>query len=127
MGQYQLKLEYEQVILGNFVDIGTDLFVMASSLAYAEHLLKEDPSNQTPQELVDLFCSEARRRIASNFAMSKQGKYNKKYTKVANLLMDGKLLWLAKDAFTDVPPKYRDYAKNDYEHPETKLTKEKKA
>ncbi len=122
MGKYQLKLEYEQVILGNFVDIGTDLFVMASSLAYAEHLLTTNPDDKTPQELVDLFCGEARRRIAANFALAKDGKYNKKYNKVAGLLMDGKLRWLAKDALTDVPPKYRDYAKNDYDHPETRLT-----
>ena len=126
MGKYQLALEYEQVILGNYVDIGTDLFVMAASLAYAEHLLKENPDDKTPQDLVDLFCCEAKRRIANNFALAKQGKHNKKYTKVAGLLMDGKLRWLAKDAITDVPPKYRDYAKNDYDHPETKLTLENK-
>ena len=124
MALYGPKLEFEQVILGNFVDIGTDLFVMSSALAYAEHLLRENPDDQSPQELVDLFCSEARRRIAANFKMAKQGRYNKQYNKVAKLLMDGKLRWLAKDANTDVPPKYRDYAKNDYDHPETKLTRE---
>ncbi|OQB36709.1 MAG: hypothetical protein BWY09_01832 [Candidatus Hydrogenedentes bacterium ADurb.Bin179] len=97
---------------------------MAAALAYAEHLLSVNPGDQTPQELVDLFCSEARRRIEANFrAVSRH--HNKKYVKVANLLMDGKLQWLAKDAITDVPPKYRDYAKNDYEHPETKLTQKK--
>ncbi len=124
MGKYQLKLEFEQVILGNFVDIGTDLFVMASALSYAEHLLNENPDDQTPQELVDLFCCEARRRIEINFALAKQGAHNKKYNKVAGKLMDGKLRWLAKDANTDVPSKYRDFANNDYEHPETKLTRE---
>jgi hypothetical protein len=61
-----------------------------------------------------------------NFKLAKEGKHNKKYNKVANLLMDGKLEWLADGAMTDVPPQYRDYAKNDYEHPETKLTKEMK-
>ncbi|HOC67956.1 MAG TPA: acyl-CoA dehydrogenase family protein [Candidatus Hydrogenedentes bacterium] len=124
MGRYQQKLENEQVLLGNFVDIGTDLFVMAAALAYAEHLLSVNPGDQTPQELVDLFCSEARRRIEANFKAVNHH-HNKKYVKVANLLMDGKLQWLAKDAITDVPPKYRDYAKNDYEHPETKLTEKK--
>ena len=126
MGKYQLKLEYEQVILGNYVDIGTDLFVMASTLAYAESMLKDNPEDQTPQDLADLFCAEARRRIAANFKMAKEGKHNKKYNKVANLLMDGKLEWLALDAMTDVPPKYRNYKDNDYEHPETKLTLENK-
>ena len=124
MALYGPKLEFEQVILGNFVDIGTDLFTMSAGLAYAEHLLKENPSDQTPQELIDLFCCEAKRRIDANFKMAKKN-FNKKYNKVANLLMDGKLQWLAKDANTDIPPKYRDYAKNDYEHPETKLTVKK--
>lgn len=124
MAKYGPKLEYEQVILGNFVDIGCDLFVMSAALAYAEHLLNENPADQTPQELVDLFCCEARRRIEANFQYAKKN-FNKKYNKVANLLMEGKLAWLAKDANTDVPPKYRDYAKNDYEHPETKLTAKK--
>lgn len=121
MGRYQQKLENEQVLLGNFVDIGTDLFVMSAALSYAESLLTENPGDQTPQELADLFCCEARRRIEANFKAVKKN-HNKKYSKVANLLMEGKLQWLAKDAIIDVPPKYRDYAKNDYEHPKTRLT-----
>jgi hypothetical protein len=124
MALYGLKLEYEQIILGNFVDIGTDLFVMCASLAYAEKLLTENPEDQTPQALVDLFCSEARRRIKANFKQARCN-FNKKYVKVAKLLMDGKLRWLAKDALTDIPPKYQDYAEKGYERPETKLTVKK--
>lgn len=124
MALYGPKLEYEQIILGNFVDIGTDLFVMCASLAYAEKLLTENPEDQTPQALVDLFCSEARRRIKANFKQARCN-FNKKYVKVAKLLMDGKLRWLAKDALTDIPPKYQDYAEKGYERPETKLTVKK--
>jgi len=122
MALYGPKLEVEQVILGNFVDIGTDLFVMSAALSYAESLLTSNPADQTPQELVDLFCCEAKRRIEMNFKIARKN-HNKKYNKVAKLLMEGQLQWLAKDAITDIPPKYRDFAKNDYEHPETKLTK----
>jgi hypothetical protein len=39
MGRYQTKLEEEQLILANYVDIGVDLFVMASCLSYAEYCL----------------------------------------------------------------------------------------
>ncbi|NLN92943.1 MAG: DNA polymerase II [Candidatus Hydrogenedens sp.] len=124
MALYGPKLEYEQIILGNFVDIGTDLFVMCSTLAYAEQLMKENPDDNTPQALADLFCSEARRRIKANFKQARCN-FNKKYNKVAKLLMDGKLRWLAKDAMTDIPPKYRDYAEHGYERPVTKLTEKK--
>ncbi|MBK7903575.1 MAG: hypothetical protein IPJ97_12015 [Proteobacteria bacterium] len=51
------------MILGNFVDIGVDLFVMSTTLSYADHLLGENATDQSPQELADLFC--ARRGGAS--------------------------------------------------------------
>jgi hypothetical protein len=117
MGKYQAKMEYEQIILGNFVDIGTDLFVMAATLSYADSLLSKNPADQTPQELADLFCREARKRIEANFKAVKSN-HNKSYKKVANLLMDGELSWLADGGMDNpIPPAYRDYAKNDYEHP----------
>lgn len=117
MGKYQAKMEYEQIILGNFVDIGTDLFVMAATLSYADLLLSKNPADETPQELADLFCKEARKRIEANFKAVKSN-HNKSYKKVANLLMDGNLDWLAKGGMDNpIPPAYRDYAKNDYDHP----------
>jgi len=33
------------------------------------------------------------------------------------LLMDGKLDWLAAGSINPIPPQYRDWEKNDYEHP----------
>lgn len=111
MGKWQAKLEYEQVILGNFVDIGTDLFVMAASLAFAESLLAKNPNDKTPEELADLFCKNARERIVANFKAVKKN-HNHAFKKVANSLMDGKYDWLAMDVYGDLPPAYRDYLKN---------------
>ena len=116
MAKYGPKLEKEQIILGNFVDIGVDLFVMGTALSYADHLLATNPADQTPQALADLFCREARRRIEGNFRAVKSN-YNRAYNKVAGLLMDGKLGWLADGATNPIPPQYRDWEKNDYEHP----------
>ena len=116
MAKYGPKLEKEQIILGNFVDIGVDLFVMASALSYADHLVATNPADQSPQELADLFCRETRRRIEGNFRAVKSN-YNRSYNKVAGLLMDGKLGWLAEGSMNPIPPKYRDWEKNDYEHP----------
>jgi hypothetical protein len=116
MAKYGPKLEKEQIILGNFVDIGVDLFVMGATLSYADYLVAQNPSDQSPQELADLFCREARRRIEGNFKAVK-GNFNRSYDKVAGLLMDGKLDWLAAGAINPIPPQYRDWEKNDYEHP----------
>jgi alkylation response protein AidB-like acyl-CoA dehydrogenase len=111
MAKYGPKLEREQIVLGNFVDVGVELFVMAATLSYADHLIGANPSDQTPQELADLYCREARRRIESNFRAVK-GNFNRQYDKVAGLLMDGKLDWLGADAINPIPPRYRDWQKN---------------
>ena len=116
MAKYGPKLEKEQIILANFVDIGVDLFVMGATLSYADHLLGLNPADTSSQELADLFCREARRRIEGNFRAVK-GNFNRSYDKVAGLLMDGKLGWLAEGSIEPIPPQYRDWIKNDYEHP----------
>ena len=126
MGKYQAKLEYEQLILANFVDIGTDLFVMSAALAYAEHLMKKSKEagalDTTPDELANLFCLNARQRIAANFKAVKHN-HNKVFGKIARNLMDRKYDWLATDVYDDVPPKYRDYAKNIPAEPEVEAPK----
>jgi alkylation response protein AidB-like acyl-CoA dehydrogenase len=116
MAKYGPKLEKEQLILGNFVDIGVDLFVMGTALAYADHLLGENPADTTPQELADLFCREARRRIDANFRAVKSNN-NRSYRKVAGQFMEGKFGWLADGSMNPIPPQYRDWEKNDYDHP----------
>jgi len=116
MAKYGPKLEKEQIVLGNFVDIGVDLFVMGAALSYADYLVGLDPADQTPQDLADLYCREARRRIDGNFRAVRSN-FNRMYGKVAGLLMDGKLAWLSDGAMNPIPPQYRDWEKNDYEHP----------
>jgi alkylation response protein AidB-like acyl-CoA dehydrogenase len=123
MAKFGPKLEKEQLILGNFVDIGVDLFVMATTLSYADHLLAQNPADQSPQELADLFCREAHRRIEANFRAVKSNN-NRSYRKVAGLFMDGGLGWLADGSMNPIPPQYRDWEKNDYEHPAQKQAAE---
>ena len=109
MAKFGPKLEFEQLMLGNFVDIGVDLFTMASSLAYAEAQLAQNPNDQSPQELVDLYCSNARKRIADNFRNVKKN-HNRKFNKVGTGVMEGRYRWLITDVMDDYPPAYRDYA-----------------
>ena len=112
MGKYQQKLENEQIILGNYVDVGVDLFVMGAVLAYAESLLKKNPEDQTPQLLADLFCKNARQRIAASFKAVKKN-HNKTFEKVVDLLMDGKLKWMNTDIYEEhIPPQYRNFLDN---------------
>jgi hypothetical protein len=106
MAKYKEQLEYEQVILSNFVDIGIDLYAMATSLAYAEAKLAENPNDQTPQELVDLFCRDAQKRIAENFRSLKK-QHNHTYDKVTETLMKGEFSWLYNDIADGLPPEYR--------------------
>lgn len=111
MAKHGPKLEYEQLLLGNFVDIGVDIIVMGCVLANAERISGEDPTNTTAQELADLFCKNARQRIANNFR-AVRGNHNRAFNKVGNHLMEGKFRWLAKDIYADLPPAYRDFEKN---------------
>lgn len=113
MGKHKDKLEFEQLILANFVDIGVDLFVMGAVLARAEYLVDKNPSDQSPQELADLFCKNARRRIQENFHAVKHN-HNSTFNAVAASLMSGKFRWMATDIFNDLPRKYRNYADNQY-------------
>ena len=67
MVRFGPKLEQRQAVLGRIVDIGCDLFVMASCCVRAIKLAQERPDDPTPTELADQACRLARRRIATRF------------------------------------------------------------
>jgi len=87
---YQTKLEKEQLILGAFVDIGTELFAMAASLSNAENLLKTSTDKKAIQDTVDLYCRQARRRIRTHFD-NVSSNDNVQIKKVAQHLLKGRL------------------------------------
>ena len=116
MTRHGPKLEREQILLGNLVDVGVELFVMAATLSYADHLVGTRAGDRTPLDLADLYCLEARRRIEANFRAVRHH-FNRSYGKVAGLLMDGQLDWLGDGAANPIPPQYRDWTSHDYEHP----------
>ena len=63
MGRYQARLEQKGALLGRIVDIGAELYAIASACTYAATLGHEDPRNREAiDELADLFCIQARRR-----------------------------------------------------------------
>ena len=108
MGKYKEKLEYEQQILANFGDIGVDLFAMSCVLSMAEAKMAANPKDSTPQELANLFCKEATRRIKRNFQDVRKN-HNTDYSRVTNTLMEGGFSWMYDEdgIYTDIPPEYR--------------------
>ena len=65
MVRFGPKLERRQMVLFRAVDIGADLFAMTATCVRAQMLATQ--GNQEATELADLFCREARQRIAGNF------------------------------------------------------------
>jgi hypothetical protein len=61
------KLEHRQAVLGRVVDVGAELFVMTTAVLRAQKLLKENPGDESPRTLADLYCRHARRRIHQSF------------------------------------------------------------
>lgn len=109
MVKYQKRLETEQLLLANLVDIGVDLFVMAVCLARAEQIdASGSVTGESPQKLADLFCRNARVRIAANFAALKKN-HNRLYDAVTADFMAGKYRWMINDVFTEYPKNWRDW------------------
>ena len=68
MGRWQARLEKRQAVLGRIVDIGAELFAIASAVVYADTIRREQPERaDSARELADLFCRQARRRVDGLF------------------------------------------------------------
>jgi alkylation response protein AidB-like acyl-CoA dehydrogenase len=68
MARFGRKLEKQQVLLGRFVDIGTELFAMAASCSRADQLAKRGTEDgKEALQLADYFCETARLRIETKF------------------------------------------------------------
>ena len=94
MGRYQAKLENKQAVLGRIVDIGAELFAIASAATYAQTLVKEHPERGDQAiELADLFCRQARRRVDDLFGQLFANDDDAAY-KVAMSVLEGSHTWI---------------------------------
>ncbi len=94
MTRWQAKLEYRQAFLGRIVDIGAELFAMASAVAYADTIGREHPERrEQATELAGLFCLQAKRRADGLFEAlwSNDDDAGKE---AADKLLDGRYAWL---------------------------------
>ncbi len=94
---HQQKLESRQNTLNRFVDIGAELFVISAVCSYAQSLAKE--TGNTSIELADLYCRQARVRIAQNF-QGLRGNEDKAASKLARRLLSGEYEWMEKEIIT---------------------------
>lgn len=93
MIRYGPALEHRQRLLGRLVNIGTDLFAMTATCSRAVLLLSKNPSDRGPSELADLFCRDARKRIAKQFR-SLFFNYDAFAYRIARNALEGKYSWL---------------------------------
>ena len=101
MMRYQAKLERKQMVLFRIVDIGTDLFAMASSISYATMLAKKGQKNAI--DLADVFCREARMRIETNFRYLFTDHDDAAYKLVSHILK-GEYDWFKGDLVEPIMP-----------------------
>ncbi len=91
--RYQTRLAYRQQLLGRLVDIGGELFAMTAACAKAHAMVRQQPSEQSPVELADLFCRIARRRVRQILRALRDHDDRQTYRTAQNVL-GGRFEWL---------------------------------
>ena len=67
MVRHGAALEREQVLLGRFVDVGTEIFALSASCSRAQHLLGRGARRDEVLPVLDLFAAMTRERIDAAF------------------------------------------------------------
>ena len=94
MTRWQAELEHKQAVLGRIVDIGAELFAIASSVVYADTIAREHPDRRrAAYDLADLFACQARRRVDALFTALWHNDDAAGYAN-AQKLLDGRYTWL---------------------------------
>lgn len=96
MAVHQQGLEKKQKMLERFVNIGADLFAMSCAISYAAGLVKSGAPDRTPEDLADVFCRDARQRIAAEFDAQSDDHDRLVYT-TGRAALEGRYHWLEKD------------------------------
>ena len=94
MGRWQAKLEKKQAFLGRIVDIGAELYAIASAATYANTIKSERPDlAEQAFELADLFCKQARGRVDRLFDELWSNNDDANYAG-AQAVLDGRYQWV---------------------------------
>ncbi len=92
MAIHQAKLERKQMLLGRFVDIGSELFSISAVCSYTKMLLENNPSDKTPLHMADFYCNSSRRRISAHFS-GVNCNQDKDVNKIRKAVMEGECKW----------------------------------
>jgi alkylation response protein AidB-like acyl-CoA dehydrogenase len=91
---HRAELEKKQAFMSRAVDIGMEIFVMAATISRTRHLIeRDDPRADRAEQLTDLFCREATRRIRDWFEAMWSNDDAFKY-EVARDVLEGEYEWL---------------------------------
>ena len=93
MVRYGPTLESQQILLKRLVDVGTEIFVITSCCARAQHLITSGKDRKELVRLVDFACREARLHIADLFRGLMRNNDRSGY-RLAEQILDGELTWL---------------------------------
>ncbi len=93
---HQKKMAEKQLLINRFVQIGTELFIMAACCAFAESLKNEKDRSQAAVDLADYYCREAKLRIGKHFGDIKSNN-DKATLKINKHFMDGKFVWMEEE------------------------------
>lgn len=93
MLRYGANLENKQLILARTVEIGTELFAIATCASKASTLSKKDPNNKKAIEAAELFCRQSKRRIAGYFQEIRCNE-DRLLMKVSKGVASGEYTWL---------------------------------
>ncbi|MBN1870264.1 MAG: acyl-CoA dehydrogenase family protein [Candidatus Omnitrophica bacterium] len=96
MAKHQKKMATKQSVVNRIVDIGTELFAMATACSYADHLIKNEKGKENALDLADLYCLSARKDIESFFRGSCSN-HDKQSLSVSKKLMAKSYEWLEND------------------------------
>jgi alkylation response protein AidB-like acyl-CoA dehydrogenase len=94
ISRWQARTERKQAFLGRIVDIGAELFAMASAAVYARTIAGEHPQRaDEARELADLFCRQAHRRVDALFHQLWSNDDDANYAD-AQRVLEGRYPWL---------------------------------
>lgn len=86
-------LERRQLLLGNLMDVGTELFAMTAACARARSLPRGEGGAGDPMRLADVFCRQARQRINERFRAAARGG-GRAANALAGRVLDGEFTWM---------------------------------
>lgn len=86
-------LEREQVLLGRFVDAGTELFAQAAAVSHAQWRIARGLPAEDVLPLVDLFCARSRLRAEASLRGTARNADGATYAE-ARRVLEGRYRWL---------------------------------